>query len=244
MTDSVRAPIKTAMVLAAGQGARMRPLTDNKPKALVEVMGKALIDHALDRLAEAGVETAVVNVHHFADLLEAHVKPRRRPKIAISDERARILETGGGIVQALHWLGEKPFYLVNSDSLWLEGATGNLVRLARAFDAQRMDALLLMATAPGAVGYNGRGDYAMDGDGRLTARGSRERTPFVYAGAAVLSLRLFDGAPTGPFPLTRLFDRAEAGGRLFGLRLEGLWMHVGTPDAIAAAETAMQRASA
>jgi MurNAc alpha-1-phosphate uridylyltransferase len=244
VTLSVRAPIKTAMVLAAGLGVRMRPLTASKPKALVEVMGKALIDHALDRLAEAGVETAVVNVHHFADLLEAHLKPRRRPRIAISDERSLLLETGGGIVLALHWLGEGPFYLVNSDSLWLEGATANLPRLARAFDAQRMDALLLLAPAAGALGYGGRGDYAMNGDGRLTARRERDSAPLVYAGAAVLSPRLFDGAPAGPFPLTRLFDRAEAAGRLYGLRLEGLWMHVGTPEAIAAAEAAMQRANA
>jgi MurNAc alpha-1-phosphate uridylyltransferase len=237
---SVRAPITTAMVLAAGLGVRMRPLTADRPKALVEVLGKPLIDHGLDRLAGAGVETAVVNVHHFADLLEAHLRSRRRPKIAISDERALLLETGGGIARALPRLGEGPFFLVNSDSIWLDGATGNLSRLARAFDPRTMDALLLLAPTAGAIGFAGRGDYAMNGDGRLEARGTRERAPLVYAGAAVLSPRLFDGAPTGPFPLTRLFDRAEAAGRLHGLPLEGLWMHVGTPEAIAAAEAAMR----
>jgi MurNAc alpha-1-phosphate uridylyltransferase len=186
----------------------------------------------------------VVNVHHFADLLEAHLKPRRRPKIAISDERTRLLETGGGIVQALHWLGPEPFFLLNSDSLWREGANANLPRLARAFDAARMDALLLLAASAGAVGFAGRGDYAINGAGRLTARGERASAPFVYAGAAVLSPRLFADAPAGAFSLTRLFDRAEAARRLYGLRLDGVWMHVGTPEAIAAAEAALQHASA
>jgi MurNAc alpha-1-phosphate uridylyltransferase len=232
------------MVLAAGLGVRMRPLTDAKPKALVEVVGKPLIDHALDRLAAAGVETVVVNVHHFADLLEAHLKPRRHPRIAISDERAQLLGTGGGVVQALSWLGDEPFFLINCDSIWREGATPNLRRLAHTFDPVRMDALLLLAPTETAIGFAGRGDYLINGAGRLAARGTRERAPLVYAGVAVLAPRLFDGAPAGPFPLTRLFARAEATGRLCGLPLEGVWMHVGTPDGIAAAETAMQRASA
>lgn len=243
MTDSSREKVPaTAMVLAAGLGMRMRPLTDLKPKALVEVAGKALIDHALDRLAEAGVTRAVVNVHHLADAIEKHVDARKRPVIVISDERGALLDTGGGVAKALPLLGKEPFLLLNSDSFWLEGRTPNLARLARAFDARRMDALLLLAPAAGAAGYRGRGDYAMDADAALRRRGEREIAPFVYAGAAVLAPRLFDGAPAGAFPLTRLFDRAEAQRRLYGLRLEGVWMHVGTPEAIAAAEEAIRRA--
>ena len=153
---------KIAMVLAAGLGVRMKPLTDTKPKPLIEVAGKALIDHALDRLAAAGVETAVVNVHHFANALEMHLKARKRPQIVISDERNALLDTGGGIVNILQRLGSDPFLLMNSDSLWLEGAVPNLVRLGRAFDAARMDVLLLLAPSAGAIGYRGRGDYGMD----------------------------------------------------------------------------------
>ncbi len=233
---------KTAMVLAAGLGVRMKPLTDTKPKPLIEVAGKALIDHALDRLAAAGVETAVVNVHHFADALERHLKARKQPKIVISDERNGLLDTGGGIVKVLQRLGPESFLLMNSDSLWLEGAASNLKRLGRAFDA-RMDALLLLAPSAGAIGYRGRGDYGMDAQGKLHRRGEQERAPLVYAGAAVLSPRLFAGAPAGAFSLTRLFDRAEAAGRLHGLALEGKWMHVGSPEAIAAAEETMRRGS-
>jgi len=231
------------MVLAAGLGVRMKPLTDTKPKPLIEVGGKALIDHALDRLAAAGVETAVVNVHHFADALERHLRARKHPKIVISDERNALLDTGGGIVKALQSLGSDPFLLLNSDSLWLEGAVPNLQRLGRAFDAARMDILLLLAPNVGAIGYRGRGDYGMDAQGKLHRRGAQERAPLVYAGAAVLAPSLFAGAPSGAFSLTRLFDRAEADGRLHRLVLEGKWMHVGSPEAIAAAEEAMRRGS-
>ena len=232
------------MVLAAGLGVRMRPLSETTPKPLIQVAGKALIDHVLDRLAEAGVETAVVNLHHRAEAIEAHLQARKRPKIVISDEREALLDTGGAIVKALPHLRKMPFLLVNSDSLWLEGAAPNLPRLGRAFDDRRMDALLLLAPAAGAAGYQGRGDYAMDAEGGLRRCGEQEVAPFVYAGAAVLSPRLFDGAPAGAFPLTHLFDRAEAKGRLFGLRLEGVWMHVGSLEAVAAAEAAIRRAGA
>jgi MurNAc alpha-1-phosphate uridylyltransferase len=228
-----------AMVLAAGLGTRMRPLTDNRPKALVEFEGKALIDHMLDRLAEAGVESAVVNVHHLAEQMEKHLAARKSPRIAISDERGQLLDTGGGVVKALQKLGGAPFFHVNADTLWIDGVKPNLSRLAEAFDARQMDALLLLAPAAGSVGYTGRGDFSMTRDGRLTRRAEREVAPFVYAGAALLSPALFTGAPQGAFPLTLLFERAREAGRLFGLRLEGLWMHVGTPDAIAAAEAAI-----
>ena len=225
-----------AMVLSAGLGTRMRPLTNKMPKPLVEVGGKALIDHVLDRLAEAGVERAVVNVHHFAEQIERHLASRTKPKIVISDERGLLLGTGGAVVKALPELGAAPFFLINSDTLWIDGVQPNLARLAETFDPAAMDALLLLAPATGSIGYAGRGDFAFAADGRLRRRAEREVAPFVYAGAAILSPALFKGAPQGEFPLTDLFDRAAERCRLHGLRLEGLWMHVGTPDAIVSAE--------
>jgi MurNAc alpha-1-phosphate uridylyltransferase len=241
--DSTPLP-RTAMVLAAGFGERMRPLTDRIPKPLVQVAGKPLIDHVLDRLAEAGVEAAVVNVHYLADQIERHVAGRVKPRVVISDERREILGTGGGLVKALPHLGAAPFFHVNSDSLWIDGVHGNLHRLAATFDSQMMDALLLLAPSTGSIGYSGRGDFAMDPDGRLRRRGEREVAPFVYAGVAILSPALCAGAEPKPFSLTTLFDRAAESGRLFGLRLEGLWMHVGTPDAIALAENAILESAA
>jgi len=231
---------QTAMVLAAGLGTRMRPLTDRMPKPLVTVAGKALIDHVLDRLAAASVARAVVNVHHFADQLERHLTARRQPQIDISDERGLLLGTGGAVVRALPQLGSAPFFHMNSDTVWVDGVKGNLTRLAEAYDAAAMDALLLLAPTAGSIGYTGRGDFLMAADGRLRRRAEREVAPFVYAGAAIFSPALFAGAPAGEFSLTLLFDRAAAAGRLYGLRLEGLWMHVGTPDAIALAEAAIR----
>jgi N-acetyl-alpha-D-muramate 1-phosphate uridylyltransferase len=230
---------KSAIVLAAGLGTRMRPYNGHIPKPLVAVGGKSLIDYGLDRLADAGVERAVVNVHHLADAVERHLASRRQPRIVISDERGTLLGTGGGIAKALPEVGDAPFFLVNSDTLWLDGVKPNFVRLAEAFDADAMDALLLLAPTDGSIGYEGHGDYAMLADGRLRRRAEPEVVPFIYAGAAILSPALFADAPTGAFPLTLLFDRAGARGRLFGLRLEGVWMHVGTPEAVAAAETAL-----
>ncbi len=231
---------KTAMVLAAGLGTRMRPLTEHRPKPLVEVAGRALIDHVLDRLAEAGVERAVVNVHHFAEQIECHLAARKKPQITISDERGLLLGTGGGVRKALPVLGDAPFLHINSDTLWIDGVKPNLARLADTFDPAGMDALLLLASTTGSIGYAGRGDFGMAPDGRLRRRAEREVAPFVYAGAAILSRALFDHAPEGGFSLTDLFDRAAEQGRLHGLRLEGLWMHVGTPDAIALAENAIR----
>jgi MurNAc alpha-1-phosphate uridylyltransferase len=220
----------------------MRPYNGHVPKPLVQIGGKSLIDYSLDRLADAGVERVVVNVHHLADALERHLASRKRPHIVISDERAELLGTGGGIAKALPQLGDGPFFLVNSDTVWLDGVKPNFARLADAFDPATMDALLLLAPTAESIGYGGRGDFAMLPDGRLRRRGEREVVPFVYAGAAILSPALFAGAPAGAFPLTPLFDRAGAKDRLFGLRLEGLWMHVGTPEAVAAAEAALAAA--
>jgi N-acetyl-alpha-D-muramate 1-phosphate uridylyltransferase len=237
----VTAP-RTAMVLAAGLGTRMRPLTDTKPKPLVQVAGKALIDRVLDKLAAAGVKTAVVNVHYLADQIERHLAKRKKPKIVISDERGLLLDTGGGVAKALPLLGDTPFFHVNSDTLWLDGETPNLTRLAQSFDAAKMDALLLLAPAKGSIGYGGSGDFSLHADGHLVARVTGTQAPLVYAGVAILAPALFQAAPEGAFSLTALFERAAAKGRLHGLRLEGQWMHVGSPDAIAAAEAAIKAA--
>jgi MurNAc alpha-1-phosphate uridylyltransferase len=231
--------IKTAMVLAAGLGKRMRPHSDRVPKPLVEVAGKPLIDHVLDRLAEAGIERAVVNVHYRAEAIEQHLAGRTRPRITISDEREQLLETGGGIVKALPLLGSEPFIAVNSDTLWIDSVRPNLIRLGDAFEPDRMDALLLVAPTANSIGYTGRGDFRMTASGGLIRGGERDVVPFVYAGAAVLSPAMFADPPSGAFSLTRLFERAADAERLFGLRLEGVWMHVGTPEAIAEAEEAM-----
>ena len=239
------APLKDtprcAMVLAAGLGTRMRPLTDTMPKPLVRVAGKPLIDHVLDRLADAGVEKAVVNVHHFADQVSQHLARRTLPRIVISDERGLLLGTGGGVRKALPELGDGPFFHINSDTIWIDGVKPNLGRLAEAFDPAAMDALLLLSPTTGSIGYAGRGDFAMAQDGRLTRRGSRDTVEFVYSGAAILRPALFIDAPEGEFPLTDMFDRAAKKGRLFGLPLDGLWMHVGTPDSVKEAEAAMRK---
>jgi MurNAc alpha-1-phosphate uridylyltransferase len=235
---------RTAMVLAAGLGERMRPLTDRMPKPLVPVAGKPLIDHVLDRLAAAGVGRAVVNVHYLADMIERHLKDRTRPQIVISDERDKLLNTGGGVVKALAALGREPFFHVNSDTIWIDGVKPNLESLAEAFDPTTMDALLLLAPVSTSIGYPGRGDFTMAPDGRLTRRSERDTVPFVYAGAAILRPELFKNAPAGAFSLTTLFQRAEAVDRLHGLRLEGVWMHVGTPEAIKDAEAAITASTA
>src|SRR5216683_1533414 len=240
---SVAGP-KRAMVLAAGLGTRMKPFNGQIPKPLVRVGGKALLDYVLDRLAEQGVERAVVNVHHLADQIERHLASRLRPQIFISDERRELLGTAGGVIKALPELGDNPFFHVNSDTIWIDGVKPNLGRLAGAFDSTRMDALLLLAPTTSSIGYIGRGDFSMAPDGRLTRRAEREIVPFVYAGAAILTPAFLTGAPPGPSSMSPFFDRSAQAGRLFGLRLEGLWMHVGTPDAIKAAEAAILASAA
>ncbi|MCU0789833.1 MAG: nucleotidyltransferase family protein [Nitratireductor sp.] len=239
------APVpQTAMVLAAGLGKRMRPITDRIPKPMVRVHGKTLIDHALDALAAAGVARAVVNVHHLAEQIEGHVAERAAPKIVISDERDALLESGGGVAKALPLIGGEPFYILNSDTFWVEGYRPNLLHLAEQWDPERMDMLLLLASTPAAVGYGGAGDFTMDAEGRLTRRKERQVAPFAYAGAAIARPAIFTDLPAGPFSLNLLFDRAIAAGRLFGIRLDGLWLHVGTPDSIAEAEEAIARSTA
>jgi len=227
------------MMLAAGLGKRMRPLTATTPKPLIEVAGKALIDHGLDRLAAAGVEEAVVNVHYLADLVEIHVSRRTAPRIQISNERGRLLDTGGGISNALPLLGDDPFVLMNSDSFWVEGATPNLELLIGSWDDSRMDALLLLAPMVTSFGYDGHGDFFLLPDGKVRRRRERSVAPFVYAGVALIHPRLFATAPEVPFSLNVLFDRAIQEDRLYGTRMEGIWLHVGTPRAIREAEAAI-----
>ncbi|QGY02128.1 nucleotidyltransferase family protein [Methylobacterium mesophilicum SR1.6/6] len=240
MSEPVPA-VSRAFVLAAGLGKRMRPVTATVPKPLVEVAGKALLDHALDRIDEAGIGTAIVNVHYLADLIEGHLARRAEggaagPATRVSDERAALLETGGGIRKALPMLGDAPFVVLNSDSFWLEGPASNLRRLIETWDGARMDGLLLVAPTATSLGYEGAGDFVMDPDGRLERRGEREVAPFIYAGVAILNPALFADTPEGAFSLNLLFDRAITKGRLFGMRLDGQWLHVGTPEAIRAAE--------
>ena len=228
-----------AMVLAAGLGLRMRPLTLTMPKPLVQVAGRPLLDHVLDKLAGAGVAEAVVNVHYLPDQIIEHTKSRKQPHVVISDERDQVLGTGGGVVKALPLLGDAPFFHLNADTMWIDGVRPNLARLAEAFDPARMDILLLMAPTTSSIGYSGRGDYSMLPDGALRKRRELQVVPFVYAGAAIMSPSLFADAPSGEFSLTKMFDRANEQERLFGLRLDGIWMHVGTPDAVQAAEEAL-----
>jgi len=226
------------MVLAAGLGLRMRPLTERLPKPLVKVAGRALLDHMLDKLGDFGVSEAVVNVHYLPDQIIDHVAGRTQPHVTISDERDRVLGTGGGVVKALPLLGKAPFFHVNADTLWIDGVKPNLTRLAETFDPARMDMLLLMAPTAGSIGYDGNGDYAMLPDGALRKRREHQVVPFVYAGAAIIAPTVFAAAPDGEFSLTKIFDAANEQERLFGLRLDGTWMHVGTPDAVGAAEEA------
>jgi MurNAc alpha-1-phosphate uridylyltransferase len=231
------AKIETAMVLAAGLGTRMAPLNGGAlPKPLVELGGKALIDHVLDRLAEAGIARAVVNVHHKADLIEARLKGRIVPHVEISDERDALLDTGGGVKRALPRLGPRPFLIHNSDSVWIEGVGANLVRLIEAWDGGRMDCLMLLALTSQSLGYSGRGDFAFEADGRIRRRVEQEIVPFAFAGVSIAHPRLLDGSPDGAFSLNVVWSRAIAKGRAYGLRMEGTWMHVGTPEALAQAE--------
>jgi MurNAc alpha-1-phosphate uridylyltransferase len=232
------------MILAAGLGKRMRPITTTVPKPLVEVAGRALIDHALDRLQMAAIDTAVVNVHYLPDLVEAHLARRRFPKIVISDERKKLLDTGGGIARALPKLGADPFLVLNSDSFWIEGLRPNLDQLAAAYDPERMDALLMLAPTVAAIGYSGPGDFTMDTTGTVQRRRERQVAAFVYAGAAILHPRLFTDAPEGAFSLNRLFDAAIDKERLFGVRMDGIWLHVGTPEAIREAELCFAESAA
>jgi MurNAc alpha-1-phosphate uridylyltransferase len=237
---------RTAMVLAAGTGERMRPLTLRLPKPLVPLAGKPLIDHVLDRLAAAGVKTAVVNVHYLPDQLEAHLAGRqgKLPETIVSDERGVLLDTGGGTRKALPLLGHGPFFIHNADSVWSEGTAPALSRMLRLWNPTTMDCLLLLAPVATSIGYAFKGDFAMSPDGRLARRGEGEVVPFAFAGVSLCDERLFKDAPDGRFSLNMLWDRALAKGKLYGMRLDGCWMHVGTPEALAEADTLFEREGA
>jgi MurNAc alpha-1-phosphate uridylyltransferase len=228
-----------AMVLAAGLGLRMRPLTLERPKPLISVAGQPLLDHALDRVAAAGIGTALVNTHYKGEMIAAHLKDRTAPRIVLSPE-ADLLESGGGIKQALPELGNEPFLSVNADILWLDGPTSAIERLVRACNPKEMDALLLLHPAVSAFGYDGKGDFHMDPIGRLTRRRSGEIAPFVFAGVQILKPELFADTPDGAFSTNLIWDRLMENERLYGMRHDGLWFHVGTPGSIAEVEERLE----
>jgi N-acetyl-alpha-D-muramate 1-phosphate uridylyltransferase len=230
-------PIWTAMVLAAGLGTRMRPLTNGLPKPLIKLADRTLLDHALDRLGEAGIKRAVVNVHYCADAIEAHLRGRKSPQVLISDERGGVLETGGGVKKALPLLGPAPFIVHNADSVWSETRRSNLKMLIKVWRPERMEALLLLAPRDSSMGYEAKGDFHRDHLGRLTRRVLGEEAPFVFAGVSILQPKLFDGIVDNAFSLNVIFDRAFVKNALYGVVLEGTWMHVGTPQALSEAES-------
>ncbi|HAH10392.1 MAG TPA: mannose-1-phosphate guanylyltransferase [Alphaproteobacteria bacterium] len=229
-------PVKTAMILAAGHGLRMRPLTITTPKPLIKVGGRALLDHAIDRVKAIGVTDIIVNVHHLAEQVIAHCKARKDVAITIQDEREAILDTGGALVRARPFFKDEPFLIFNSDSLWVEGMGNNLRRLFAAWDNSQMDCLMLLAAMWNTIGESGRGDFMLDQLGRVTRREPQRVTPFVFPGVQIMHPRLLDAAPKEPFSTNFLWDHAIEKGRLFGVRLDGRWMHVGTPEALHDAE--------
>ena len=227
--------VETGMVLSAGLGTRLRPITDAKPKVLVTVQGRTLLDRALDHLESVGVKRVVVNTHHKADMIERHLAERKTPAITISHEPV-LLDTGGGIANALPHLGE-PFFAVNSDAVWLNGRVPALTRLAQAFDPERHDCALLMQETVPAVGYEGRGDFSLDQLGVPSRRGETEVVPFLFAGIQLLSHRLFAGETVAPYSMNRLWDKAIAQGRIIAIVHDGTWYDVGTLAGLAATES-------
>lgn len=227
------------MVLAAGLGTRMRPLTERLPKPLIEVAGRTILDRALDALLDAGVARCVVNTHYLASMIESHLAGRAAPELELSHEDA-LLDTGGAVVRALPSLGAEPFFVVNADILWKEGpGTAALARLAAGFDSDTMDALLLLVPRQRSVGYDGPGDFIAGAQGRLTRRGKIPEAPYVFTGLQILHPRLFGGAAPGAFSLNLLYDQAIAAGRLFGIEHTGQWFHIGTPAGLELAEAAL-----
>jgi MurNAc alpha-1-phosphate uridylyltransferase len=233
----------TVMVFAAGLGTRMRPITATMPKPLVKIAGRTMIDHMLDRFADIGVKRAIVNVHYLAEQLEQHLAARKTPEIIISDERDKLLDQGGGIKKVLPLLGHKPFFICNTDAIWLEGARSNLALLRERWDPHAMDVLLLVAASATSVGVDWAGDFLMDADGRLTRRREGQVAPFVYAGVGIIKPQLFADVQEDAFRLAPYFFAAAERGRLFGHRLDGQWLHVGTPAAVEEAERAIARSA-
>ncbi|THF50332.1 nucleotidyltransferase family protein [Allorhizobium terrae] len=236
--------IKNAMVLAAGLGTRMRPITNTMPKPLVKVAGKTLLDYALDHLQQAGIEMAVVNVHHFADQMLTHIAQRQEPRIVISDEQERLLNNGGGLVQGLTLLPPGPLLVMNADLFWIgeePDQLTNLQRLSAFFDPTLMDIAMLCVQMENTTGHNGKNDFNLAPDGRLKRYQEGDPNPFVYCGALAMHSSLLDDAPEEPFNINIYFDRAIAKGRLYGLELQGHWLTVGTPEAIGEAEAVIHQ---
>ena len=235
---------QTAMVLTAGLGKRMRPLTAVSPKPLIEVRGKPIVEYGLNRLKAAGVQKVVLNAHYLPDQIDAYAEQFSGLNMVVSDERRELLDTGGGTKHALHFLGENPFFLLNGDSFWIEGARPNLAWLSESWNDETMDMLLLLSPTVGAVGYNGIGDFIFGAEGQLQRRPEKRIAPYVYAGAAIIHPRVFNKAPEGAFSLNILFDDLIESGRLHGVRMDGTWLHVGTPQAVKDAEYAIGESAA
>ncbi len=227
------------MVLAAGLGTRMRPLTNDRPKSLVEVAGRTLLDHAIDRFVAVGVKMIVVNVHYKGEMIIAHLKDRKDVEIRIQDERDKLLDTGGALKRALPQFENEPVFTYNSDSIWLESLGSNLGRMAATWDDAAMDCLMLMAPTFSSIGLEGKGDFTMDSTGKLKRREAQRVAPFAWPGVQIIHPRLIAQGPDGPFSTNRLWDMAIAQERLFGIRLDGKWMHIGTPEAKAEADEFM-----
>jgi MurNAc alpha-1-phosphate uridylyltransferase len=233
--------LKRAMILAAGLGTRMGSLTNDRPKALVEVLGKALIDYAIDRFKALSVTQIIVNLHYKADMLKAHLEGRTDVRIHFSDERNELMDTGGGVAKALPFFEDQPFFTHNSDSIWFESGVQNLLRLARAWQSDTMDALMLVAPVENALGYTGAGDFHLEPDGKLRCKGNENKAPFVWTGIQIIHPRLFVGCPDGPFSTNVVWNQALEQERLFGLTLDGTWIHVGTPEGVQDAEAFIQK---
>lgn len=236
--------IDRAMILAAGLGTRMRPITDTMPKPLVPVAGRSLLDRALDSLETAGIDQVFVNVHYLADQIESHLAGRATPTTLISDERAELLDSGGGVKRAIAAEADGPLIILNGDSFWIDKDGSNIARLQAAWDGDRMDMLLLLADPDQATGFDGPGDFFMNRDSQLERRGTAASAPHIYAGAIVTTVAYIRQVAAAKFSLNELFDRAIEKNRLYGLRLDGLWLHVGTPDSIGEAERAIERYAA
>jgi MurNAc alpha-1-phosphate uridylyltransferase len=223
--------INAAMIMGAGLGVRMRPLTDDRPKPLITVAGRTLIDHSIDRLAQAGVTKIVVNLHYKGEMLRAHLARRRDVQVIFSDESDLLLDTGGGVVKALHHFDGNPFFVLNSDSVWVEGPAAALPAMIKNWDSGSMDGLLLLADMQTAMGYEGKGDFVLKATGQVLRARDHTGATYAYPGVQIAHPRMFENAPQGPFSTNVMWDRAIAGGRLFGTVLDGVWIHVGTPDA-------------
>ncbi len=238
----MRDMVDQAFILGAGFGSRMRPLTDTIPKPMVQLAGKPLIDHVINRLTSVGVKKIVVNVHYLADVLETHLRQRNDVELIISDERDELLDTGGGIYKALPHFGDEPFFIHNSDSVWVENGHDNLAELIKKFDPQKMDNLLCLANKNTSLGYDGNGDFLLSNEGLISRKPSDVTSDHVFIGASIATKNLFKKSPEGSFSLNKLWDASIAQNRVYGIKHRGIWMHVGTTEALSDAEDCIRQA--